>query len=76
MNNYENYFEEIENRAQQIGELIEEIIKLDDIIATHQQYDSQGLQKDQYVKRREEYTARLNQFLHPHKLKIVSNEAA
>ena len=76
MNNYENYFEGIEDRAVQISELIEEILKLDDVIAEHDKYGSKGVQRDQYVSRRKEYTDRLNQFLEPHKMKIINSEAA
>ena len=76
MNNYENYFEGIEDRAVQISELIEEILKLDDVIAEHDKYGSKGVQRDQYVNRRKEYTDRLNQFLEPHKMKIINSEAA
>ena len=76
MNNYENYFEGIEDRAVQISELIEEILKLDDVIAEHDKYGSKGVQRNQYVNRRKEYTDRLNQFLEPHKMKIINSEAA
>ena len=76
MNNYENYYEDIEDRAFQISELIEEILKLDALIAKHDQYGSKGVQRDQYVNRREEYTDRINQFLEPHKMKIINSEAA
>ena len=76
MNNYENYFEGIEDRAVQISELIEEILKLDDVIAEHDKYGSEGVQRDQYLNRRKEYTDRLNQFLEPHKMKIINSEAA
>ncbi|WP_116109401.1 hypothetical protein [Lewinella sp. IMCC34191] len=76
MNNYENYFEGIEDRAVQISELIEEILKLDDVIAEHDKYGSKGVQRDQYVNRRKEYTDRLNQLLEPHKMKIINSEAA
>ncbi len=76
MNNYENYFEGIEDRAVQISELIEEILKLNDLIAEHDKYGSKGVQRDQYVNRRKEYTDRLNQFLEPHKMKIINSEAA
>ncbi|PHL00489.1 hypothetical protein CGL56_05520 [Neolewinella marina] len=76
MNNYESYFEGVEDRAVQISELIEEIIKLDDVLAKHDQYGSTGFQREQYVAKRKEYTDRLNQFLQPHRMKIINNEAA
>ena len=76
MNSYEKYFEGIEDRAVQISDLIEEIIKLDDVIAKHNQHGSTGIQRDQYINRRKEYTDRLNQFLEPHRMKIINNEAA
>ncbi len=76
MNDYEKYFEGVEDRAVQISDLIEEIIKLDDVLANHDKYGSTGIQRDQYINRRKDYTDKLNQFLEPHRMKIINNEAA
>jgi hypothetical protein len=76
MNNYEKYFEEVEDRAILISELIEEIIKIEDVLATHRKYGSSGIQYDQFVARRKEYSDRLNELLSPHQMKVVFNEAA
>ncbi|MEM9884494.1 MAG: hypothetical protein AAF849_01275 [Bacteroidota bacterium] len=68
MNNYEKYFEDIQNRAIQISELIKQIMQLEDLIALHQKYDSKGLVTDQYMER--EFSQSLNAFLMPYNLCI------
>ena len=59
MNNDENFFEEVEDRAVLMSELIEEIIKLEDLLSTHKKYGSRGIQYEQYITRKKEYTDKL-----------------
>lgn len=71
MKTYENYFERVENQAHRISELIEELILLDDLIATHQQHQSEGLGFMQYAARRNEFKEELDKHLSRHRMKLV-----
>ncbi|MEM8524465.1 MAG: hypothetical protein AAGG68_07465 [Bacteroidota bacterium] len=76
MNDYEKYFEEVQDRSILISELIEQLIQLEDIISLHKRHDSTGLAIKQYVDRKEEFNLKLNQFLTPFKMKLIYQEAA
>ena len=76
MNNYEKNFENIQDRAVIIGELIEELIRIEEVLAVHRTHESKDVQYEQFIDRKKEYTDKLNCYLQPHKMKFVSSEAA
>lgn len=76
MNNYEKYFEDIQDRAIRMSELMEQIMQLEDLIALHKKHDSQGLAIEQYIDRKKEFSQSLNTFLMPYKMKLIHQEAA
>jgi len=76
MNDYEKYFEEIQDRSIRISELIEQLIQLENIISLHKEHGSTGLAMKQYVDRKEEFNIKLNEFLMPHRMKLIYQEAA
>lgn len=76
MNSYEKSFENIQDRAIVISELIEELIKIEEMLTVHRANNSKGIQYEQFVERKREYTDQLNRYLQPHKMKFISSEAA
>ncbi len=69
-------FKKAANRAVKVSELIEEIIRIDDLLALHEQFQAQNYEKQQYIDRRRAFMAELNQLLTPHHLKLVSEGQA
>ncbi len=76
MSNYEKSFENIQVRAVVISELIEELIRIEEVLIVHRTHQSDGIQYEQFVDRKREYTNKLNAYLQPHKMKFVSSEVA
>ncbi|MEM6262278.1 MAG: hypothetical protein AAGI38_07210 [Bacteroidota bacterium] len=67
-------FGEVKSRAIQISELIEEIIKLDDLLALHKSFQSEGVEANQYRERRQGFIEELNKLLTTHHLKLIVEE--
>ncbi|PSR12222.1 MAG: hypothetical protein DA408_11665 [Bacteroidetes bacterium] len=69
-------FEEVASRAIKISELIEEIIRLDDLLALHAKHDARQHEIQQYIDRRLAFVEELNGLLNPHHLKLIVEEQA
>ncbi|MEM6396512.1 MAG: hypothetical protein AAF741_09205 [Bacteroidota bacterium] len=76
MSSYEEHFEKIKDRSILISDLIEQIIKVDEVLSRHKSYNSQGLQYRQFLAKRKEFTSRLNEVLSEHKMELVYHERA
>lgn len=68
--------EEVADRAVRISELIEEVIRLDELLALHQKYHAEPVESQQYIDRREEFLSELNQLLQPHHIRLVHEDQA
>lgn len=74
--NYENYFEVVEDKAIVISDLIEQIFLVDEVISSHQKVGSEGYEIEQYVERKAEYRTELNYYLGTINLMIVDRKVA
>ncbi|MFM9949757.1 MAG: hypothetical protein ACKV1O_17605 [Saprospiraceae bacterium] len=63
--------EAIENRAVRVSELIEEIIRINELLMLHQQHDAHDYEMQQYLERRLEFAEKLNGLLNPHQVRVV-----
>ena len=50
MNNYEKNFENIQDCAVIIGELIEELIRIEEVLTEHRTHESKGIQYEHLLK--------------------------
>ena len=74
---YESHFETIRDRSIVISDLIEQILLVEEVIVRHQQAGTTGVELEQYVERRAEYQASLNEQLENYRFRLVrSGEAA
>ena len=62
---YEDHFENSRERAIVISDLIQQIIQVEEVIERHRRAGTKGLQFEQYVARRQEFSDALNQQLRP-----------
>ncbi|MEM6878638.1 MAG: hypothetical protein AAF544_08775 [Bacteroidota bacterium] len=76
MSSYEEHFEQIKDRSIIISDLIEQIIKVDEVLSRHRLHNSQGLEYRQFLAKRKEFTSRLNEVLSEHKMELVHHERA
>jgi predicted nucleic-acid-binding protein len=74
--NYESNFEDIEDRSIVIGDLIEQILLVEEVIVRHKSAGSSGLELQQYVDRRAEFQDKLNEQLSSYQFMLVRKEAA
>lgn len=73
---YEDNFESIDNRSIVISDLIEQILRVEEVIVRHQQAGTSGLELDQYIERRSEFQDSLNERLSTYRFALVRKEAA
>lgn len=68
--------EEISYKAIRISELIEEVLKLNNLLELHRNYNAGALETQQYLDRRSDFMKELNVLLNPYRLKLVGVEQA
>ena len=73
---YESHFETIRDRSIIISDLIEQMLLVEEVIVRHQQAGTVGLELDQYVERRAEYQASLNERLKNYRFRMVRRDDA
>jgi hypothetical protein len=73
---YEKHFEEIQDKAIVISDLIEQIILVDEVIERHKAFGSTGLELNQYIERKDEFKIALNECLMPYHMCLVLDETA
>lgn len=76
MNSYENNFEGVKDRSVIISDLIEQIILVDEVIKKHEKAGTVGMQIEQYIERKQEFSERLNDYLKAVDMMIVDKQAA
>lgn len=64
-------FEQAAQKASNINELLEEVMLLDDLIALHQEHQSNPLRIQQYLDRRAAFIEELNELLGVHQLQLI-----
>ncbi len=73
---YEHNFEAIRDRSIVISDLIEQILSVEELIVRHRAAGTDGLELEQYVRRRQGFETALNEQLEPHHFTLVRKEAA
>jgi len=66
----------VEDRAVMISDLIEQIIKVDELLKIHQKYEAHPVETEQILTLRKEFTHALNELLQPYDLELVGKKIA
>lgn len=66
----------VEDRAVIISDLIEQIIKVDELLAIHRKHDAHPVETQQILALRNDFTNALNDILTPYQLKIIAVDQA
>lgn len=61
----------VEDKAILISDLIEQIIKVDELLKIHQKHDAHPVETEQILGLRNDFTTALNELLQPYKLELV-----
>jgi len=64
-------FETIADRAIRVSELIEEIIRINELLKQHREHDAHAYEVQQYLERRLGFVEELNGLLNPHRIRVV-----
>lgn len=67
---------EVADRAVRISELIEEVILLDELLATHKLHGAHHTESQQYIDRRSAFIEELNSLLNPHHIRVIHEDQA
>ena len=66
----------VEDRAVLISDLIEQIIKVDELLKIHRKYKAHPVETEQILGLRNEFTTALNTLLLPYDLELVGKKMA
>ncbi len=72
----DQHFVNLRNRSIVISDLIEQILSVEEVGVRHRAAGSSGLELEQYLRRRQDFEASLNEELEPHHFALVRREAA